>query len=109
MIVARKPRSELRALARDLVTNRAWGTADAQEAHLSFGFLLGVWLNDATPTERRSFDSVGFIYAPLSAAMPRSINGLPMFMEAAFVHVNDMDYLFEEIGRMEDALGIEAS
>lgn len=105
MIVARKPRSELRALARDLVTNRAWGTADAHEAHLSFGFLLTVWLQEASPSDKRSFNSVGFIYAPLSATMPRSINGLPMFTEASFVHVNDMDYLFEEIERMQDALG----
>ena len=104
MIVARKSRAQLKELARDLVTNRVWGTNNAHEAQLSFGFLLRIWFRDATPEERRSWDNVGFIYAPLSAAMPRSINGLPMFMEAAFVHVNDMEYLFEEIERMQDAL-----
>lgn len=104
MIVARKPRHELREIARDLVTNRAWGTNNAMEAQLSFGFLLSLWLRDANPAERRSWDSVGFIYAPMSAAMPRSINGLPMFTEARFVHVNDIAYLTQEIQRMEEAL-----
>ena len=108
MIVARKPRSELRELARDLVTNRAWGTNNARELELSFGFLLSVAMANATEAEKRALNNVGFVYAPTSSALPRSINAVPMFMEAAFVHVNDMDYLIQEVARMEEALNPDA-
>jgi hypothetical protein len=102
----RLPRQELKQIARGLITHELWGTSDPDELRMAFGFLLTLFAENASPEKERDLGNVGFVYAAMSDALPRAINGVPMFLSARFVHVNDMPALSEEYERMREALNV---
>lgn len=96
--------AEVVALARGIVTNQIFFTNTEEGIKNSFGMLItfGAFA-DWEESELMKFAGA---YAPIDTAMPRAINGWPMFMQMKCLHVDNSDELFDEIARMEDALGL---
>lgn len=92
---------QITALARDLLTRRA---ALCYSGDPAFTMMFPVVLM-ADPTQIPA-NAVG-AWAPMSAAMPRSVNGHPMFFEAHFIVREDVEPLIAEYDRMAEALGLK--
>lgn len=92
--------AEIKDLARRIVTNVTWITNDPEAMQMAFGLVVGLmnW-SDYDVTK------VGGIYEDLAKALPRSINGFPMFTSAHLLHVDDLGAVKAEVERMEEALG----
>ena len=90
---------EITALARQIIQNEIWMATDPQVVKNSFlmASLVGVPY------------MTGAVWAPLADAGPMSVNGLPVFFTAHYVHFEDMQFLVSEVRRFADALGIDMS
>lgn len=93
--------AQIKDLARRIVTNQTYLAMSDQELDLSFGFILKMAAADLKESEIQTW---GAVYEDYSQALPRSVNGHPMFFSCRILHVNDVPRLFDEINRMEEAL-----
>lgn len=98
----------------DELENLAWRIANGdvyianeQEAvETSFGFIIGMAANENfTEDAWEEFaDHVGAVYADVSKAATRSVNGRPLFFTATFLHIDDLDPLIDAIEGYEHEL-----
>jgi hypothetical protein len=91
----RLPAAALAQLAIDVVEGRMYVTNTPEGVRLSFGLLIAMidWDEAA--------EQIGAFYAPMSEALPRSINGLPMFTSIKVLHVDDLQPLHDKIKEYE--------
>lgn len=82
-------------LAVDVVEGRVFIANDPEAVRLSFGLLIALvdWDDVA--------ESIGAIYAPMDKALPRSINGYPMFTSMQVLHLDDLEPLGEKVKEYE--------
>lgn len=93
--------AQITDLARRIITNQTYLAMTEQELDLSFGFTLSM---AAIDLKRSEIETWGAVYEDYSQALPRTVNGRPMFFSCRILHVNDVPRLFDEISRMEEAL-----
>jgi hypothetical protein len=106
LYVNRLTDKEIRQLAKDLVTGESflvWAN-ERYEVETCFGFMLSAVMASDDPPDAREFNRVGAFYAPMSAAMHLSVNGLPMFTQMRFLHKNDTKRLWERIEKIQAAM-----
>lgn len=94
---------EVVKLARDIVTNVVYF---ANNEHGLQAFEMLVALGAFLPFEDDEILKVCGLYAPMHSAAPYAVNGQPRFLEMRMLHQDNEAELFEELRRMEDALGI---
>lgn len=87
---ARLTTDELNELARDVAMNRVYCANTEEGIRWSFGFLLGML---DPPMTKEYADQVGAIYESLDKALPRGVNGYPMFTSLRFLHADDLPEL----------------
>lgn len=102
IVVERLSEDEMRALARDLVTNQTYLGVLGHESFNAFEFLtlLGAfreWTEDEVK-------QVGGMYAPWREASPRSVNGEPRFFGGKVLHSEDVMPLLRIAKVMDEAL-----
>jgi hypothetical protein len=96
---------EIGKLARDIVTNTVYFTADGREIQDSFGFILSL----AVPDWSDEFiETVGAAWAPWTAAAPTAINGHPFMTSMSLVHVADVPRVLARVQAALAALGESA-
>lgn len=96
----RHPPEVIRDMAREIVTNRAFVTADVDEARLAFAFFFGLW--DWSDVD---LHAVGAFYGEFGAAVGGvTINGMPTFTAMRLLHRDDVTALAAEMRRMREAL-----
>jgi hypothetical protein len=83
---------EIDDLARRIVTNEVFITNTEDGIRNAFTVVLAF-----TEIPEDYAAAVSAIWAPMSAAMPRSVNGWPTFDQANFVHRDDWDALATKI------------
>lgn len=99
--VARLTPEELNDLAADIVRGKTYIANKPDALRYSFGFLIS--LVDA-PDEY--WQNVGACYADWAEALPRGINGYPMFMTMRVLHIDDLDPLLEKVDAKHEALEV---
>ena len=97
----RKSRSELDALATQIVRGEVHIATEGEALDKSFGHIFA--LLETPPTERQ-LATIGAVYERLSKASPVGINGYPFFLSCQFVHVKDLKKLQKLCERKERAL-----
>lgn len=101
----RKTPKQLNDLAVQIVKGEVYMVNQGPGLNLSFGWIFA--LMDPKPT-LWELETVGAVYEKMSKALPRGINGYPMFSSCQFVHVNDFDRLLALVEEKERALaGVE--
>lgn len=97
-------KDELDELAWRYVQGEIFIANDPQVTDTSFGFIMSAIRNDFNSgKEWEDFiEDIGAIYEEIDKASSRSINGLPFFMSASFIHKNDLDYLLDKIDEYEE-------
>lgn len=99
-MIARMNPTELKALARRIITNEIYVAWSQEALELSFGAMLAL----AGSSLKEDMGRIGLIYEEYNRAAPRSVNGYPMFFSMRLLHVNDVKYLREHLIRMQEAL-----
>jgi hypothetical protein len=97
----RKTRQELDELAQQVVRGEIYIALDKEMLNLSFGWIFGMM---DPPMSKSGIESIGAVYEEYSKAMPRAINGYPMFSSMRFVHTDDVERLGTMIDRKQRAL-----
>lgn len=108
----RKTPAQLSDLAARIVRGEIYIATSGDGLKHSFGFILalaaGMKQRDARGRFARKRQSdvqtIGAVYEEMHRALPRGINGYPMFMSCKFVHVNDVERLAEMVARKQEAL-----
>ena len=108
----RKTKQDLNELAIQIVRGEIHIANGGDGLQHSFGFILalaaGMKPRDARGrfARRRQSDveTIGAVYEEMHRALPRGINGYPMFMSCKFVHVNDLGPLMDLVERKQEAL-----
>lgn len=85
----------LAQLAIDSVEGRVFVTNNPDAIRDSFGLLIAMVDWDAVA------EQIGALYAPMSKAMDRSINGRPFFTTMRVLHIDDLEPLNEKIAEYE--------
>ena len=99
---ARRSKRELDEIATQIVQGQVYyAPVWTREFHDSFGWLF--WLMDP-PMSKKAAKTIGGAYEEFSKAMPRAINGVPMFSSGRILHIDDTRELFKAIVRKEEAL-----
>lgn len=83
----RLPASELAQLAIDAVEGRAFITNSEEGIRNSFGLMVAMVDFDHV------VDQIGALYEYMEKAMPRGINGQPMFASMRVLHADDLEPL----------------
>ncbi len=91
---ARLSEAELAQLAIDVVEGRVYAT-NTEEGLRAFIVVLA--FVDLTPI----VDKIGAVYETLEKALPRSLNGLPMFTSFKLLHVDDLEPLRVKVEEYE--------
>lgn len=98
----RKSRSEIDELAARVVRREVYLAHVASNGFQhSFGWLFMLMKE---PPRQSELETIAACYEEMGKALPRGVNGYPMFTSCQFVHVNDMEQLHERILRKEQAL-----
>lgn len=97
----RRTSEELRTLAREVVTGQVYLTNDPEAIRLSFGLILMLVMAEAP---RSWIDKIAAVYAPMSSAGDRGINGYPMFFSMNVLHVDDVEEFNRHLTQMQTAL-----
>lgn len=90
---------EIRALARDVVTNKTFITNSEDGVRYAFGMVLmfgGLSTYDST--------KIGGLYEDYDKQGPRSVNGFPGFFSMKVLHIDDLEPVCDAIEKMEEAL-----
>lgn len=95
--------TEITDLARRITTNQTYIAFGGDGFRFSFGFILGMHAGNVKQTDIQTW---GAAYEDYDKALPRGVNGYPMFMSCRILHVNDVPRLTKELTRMEEALGV---
>lgn len=96
--VARMSDDELRAFVNSVLASHVFLSSQVRGADLPMVFLpvaLGAF-KDWTPEQ---LEEIGVLYAPMSAALPRAINGNPVFAEFRILHRDDWRRASQVINR----------
>lgn len=98
-----RPSSEIRDIARGLVIGELFGAFVGSE---SFGHAFMVpWIFIEAEERKLLFkEYMVFAYASLSGAMPRAINGIPMFMGMTFINIDDTQRVWDQARIFEEML-----
>jgi hypothetical protein len=109
----RKSPTELNDLAVQVVRGEVYIAFGGDGLQHSFGALLAL-AGGMQPRDERGrfgrkpkksdFETIGAVYEELRKALPRGINGHPMFMSCRFLHVNDVRPLMDLVERKQEAL-----
>ena len=97
----RKSRSELDALATQIVRGEVHIATEGEALDKSFGHIFA--MIDPPPTDKQ-IATIGAVYEELRNAAPTAINGYPFFFSCRFVHVDDLKKLQKLCERKERAL-----
>jgi hypothetical protein len=97
------PRKELDELASSVVRGEVYLARVGEDPSFehSFGWLF-MMLDP--PLSKSQAATIGACYAPMKNALPRAINGYPMFAGCKIVHVDDVMSLHWRIVRKQRAL-----
>lgn len=99
-LVPRRTKTEIRDLARQIVTREVLVTDQPHVIQSAFYLILAF----TTLTKRQS-DAVGAVIGFYSDVVPgRGMNGYPIFTSVAFLHRNDVDALNAEVDQMRQAI-----
>ena len=80
---------ELKKLAKEVYENKIFLANTEEHMRLSFGIILALLEKDKIPK-----DVVAF-YEYYTEALPRGINGLPMFMSCGFLIKDEWDIFYK--------------
>lgn len=98
----RRSRRELDEIATQIVQRQVYyAPVWSQEFQNSFAWLF--MLMDP-PMTKKAAKTIGGAYEDYSKAMPRGVNGCPMFTSGRILHIDDTRELFKAIVRKEAAL-----
>ena len=102
--VPSRPESELKQIAIDLqashiFTDRHMNEHDRKNLGMVFMVIMFMDAKDFYIPE-----SIGMVYEYMSKAMPRSINGMPMFTSIHFLNIEDTDYVFQKAKEIDNML-----
>jgi len=101
-MVERMSREELKQLALDMLSGAVFTNMHVSAPEqLGLVFMLLGFLNDE---QAKELADIGLIYEYMSKAGPRSVNGMPIFMSARFVHKDDMPELTTIIKKLQLAI-----
>lgn len=104
--INRKEEDELDELAWRYIQGEVFIANDPEVTDTSFGFIVSAIRGefDSQKEWDNFVDDIGAIYEEYEKASSRSINGLPFFMSASFIHKDDLDYLIDEIDEYEERI-----
>jgi hypothetical protein len=102
--VPSRPIEDLKQIARDLqaghiFTDRHMNEHDRRNVGMVFMVLMFMDAKDQYIPE-----SIGMVYEYMSKAMPRSINGMPMFTSMHYLNIEDTNYVFQKAREIEEML-----
>lgn len=101
---------ELKSLALMIMTNKVFTSGHLTGQEIENGMLPHVFMpllfmdSDDPIKEKLSKNEIGLIYADMDDAMPRSINGLPMFMRCSFLTTEETEIVNRYHLKMMSAL-----
>jgi len=89
-----RPESELKQIAIDLQVGHIFSDRHMNEydrKNLGMVFMVILFMD---PKDFYIPTSIGLVYEYMSKAMPRGVNGMPMFTSCHFLNVEDTNYVF---------------
>jgi hypothetical protein len=92
--------AELTALARGVILGQTLVTNEPELMKLSFGFVLS-GVGPINPD-----CCIGGLIGHMEDSTGVSINGAPIFLSVAFLHLDDLPFVLDELTRMRTALGL---
>lgn len=88
----RLPKNELDDLATRILRGEVYIAAEGPALEHSFGFML-MMVNSDEPLTQSQIASIGACYEDMAKALPRAINGYPMFVSMKILHRDDVEPL----------------
>jgi len=87
-LISNRPVSELKKIAHDIYTGRFFCSRQVEPSMLNSVFLVWALMD---PLEKKHLIDSGLslMYADMDHALPRSINGYPVFSEMRFLNRHD--------------------
>lgn len=89
-------------LARRILMREVMVTNDPR--HIECGFAMMLMMVSIT---KAATTKVGALIGEYAETTGMAMNGVPIFTSLGFVHIDDMPWLFAEMDRMAEALGIK--
>ncbi len=109
MTVLKIPRMSqefLNRLARRIVRREVWITNQPDSLYLAFGLILSATIDGLSNNEAdKKLEDLGAMWETFTQALPRGINGLPIFASGHMVHKLDVEPLRLEVERLEALIG----
>jgi hypothetical protein len=96
-----RPEDDLKALAKQVFRGEIFIATKPEEVRLAFPMILMTISREQM--EQYARDDVVAWYAPYSWAAPRTTNGVPFFVDAAFLDRADYHKMFEYVARLREA------
>lgn len=93
-----KTDKELKQLAKQIINNEIYWAWNKEMIDMSFMCILALADPEQLPKD------IGSVYAPWANAGPRSINGYPMFFEAAFLTVEETKTVAQYIKEYQEMM-----
>lgn len=102
----RLPDDELRTLAIEIVEDRVFITRSESDVHNAFGMVLAF----LDPAALEDADNWGSLYEDYEKALPRTINGVPVFSSFKVLHADDLEPLQAHlVAYQETAINVKTS
>ena len=95
---------ELKRIAHDIYTGKVFCNRQVEPSMLSSVFMVWALLN---PLEKKEMLDRGMsmMYAEMSNAMPRQINGYPVFGEMSVLNKHDDHMVYKHYKDIQEAMG----
>jgi hypothetical protein len=99
-----RPEEELKQIARDLQAGHIFTDkhmSEYDQKNLGMVFMVLMFMD---PRDFYIPETIGMIYEHMSQAMPRSINGMPMFTSLHYLNVEDTKYVLNKAKEIDEML-----
>ena len=104
MTYIKKTDSEIKEIAKGIYTRSIFSSVHIRDAKdIRIVFIVLTFMDSEHSEELKKID-IGMVYEYMSEALPRCINGMPMFMSARMLDMGDAKKVMEKYREIKEAM-----